>query len=100
MFVQLAPPSWAKRFLVGAPNGVLGDDSREAKLMRGHLFNLAVVSGVVVLAHSAIYVFFYWKRWKLSPVLQAPGVEIKVFFVVIMVVYLFVSACFGLFRFD
>jgi len=69
----MAPPSWAKNFVMGSGRRRLenemggyfvdffNDDTNTSQLMRAHLFYLGIIIGLVLISHKAMFVFFEYK---------------------------------------
>ena len=69
----MAPPSWAKNFVIGSGQRRLenemggffvdffNDDTDTSQLMRAHLFYLGIIIGSVLCIHKAMFMFFEYK---------------------------------------
>jgi len=93
----MAPPSWAKSFVLGSGRRLqsknagdffddfFSDETETSKLMRGHMFYLLTIIFLVLFLHKLLYVFCKWKGVDVPPIFVAPGVEVQVFLAVFMV---------------
>ena len=91
----MAPPSWAKGFVVGSQrrlaneqddfsDDLFSDDTDASGLMRSHLFYMSIVIILVLSIHVTIYMIFAFKGVTVPGFLKFPGTEAWVFMALVM----------------